>query len=287
LRVREPKEVEMATRMDDARVEMSSARQPGMAWRVWILVGTGVLAIAITIATKRVSQSQAYFGFADQRTLLSIPNALNVLSNSVFALVGSVGLLGLASDWFPFRDARERWPWAVFFAGVALTSVGSAWFHLGPNNDSLVWDRLPMAVGFMGLLAALVAERIDPSAGLRLLGPLVLAGVGSVFFWIATERAGVGDLRPYFLVQFYPLACILLVLLLFPPSYTGTSGWVLGLAAYAAAKWAESADGAIFATLGLVSGHTVKHLLAAGGIAVLLAMLRYRRPIPSPEAVPP
>lgn len=43
---------------------------------------------------------------------------------------------------------------AVLFAGVLLTSAGSTWYHLAPTNDSLVWDRLPMTLGFMGLFAA-------------------------------------------------------------------------------------------------------------------------------------
>ena len=100
---------------------------------------------------------------------------------------------------------------------MGVTSLGSTWFHLGPNNDSLVWDRLPMTIGFMGLLAALVSERIDPGLGLKLLGPLVAVGIWSVWAWISSEHAGEGDLRPYLLVQLYPVAAILLVLALFRP----------------------------------------------------------------------
>jgi hypothetical protein len=206
-----------------------------------------------------------------------VPNALNVLSNAGFAAVGVAGLASLWRGRIAFRDARERWPWAVFFAGVTLTTFGSAWFHRAPTNDSLVWDRIPMAVGFMGLFAALVSERIDVRAGLRLLGPLVAAGVGTVIYWIVSEHAGRGDLRPYLLVQFYPLLAVLLVLAVFPSAYTGTGGWIGGLGLYAAAKWAEGADARVYAALRFVSGHTVKHLLAASAIAVLLAMLRRRR----------
>jgi hypothetical protein len=259
--------------------EAHHVRGRGMAWRIGILVGAGVFGAARTAALPHIHQDPAYFAFVDGRTLLGVRNALNVLSNAAFALVGAAGLLLLFRGRLALRTRRERWPWAVFFAGVALTSVGSAWFHLGPDNESLVWDRLPMAVGFMGLLAALIAERVDRAAGVALLGPLVLAGVASVLYWIATERAGDGDLRPYLFVQYYPLACILLVLALFPPAYTGSAGWIVGLAAYATAKWAEAADGPVYAALGAVSGHTLKHLLAAAGIASLLVMLRLRRPV--------
>jgi hypothetical protein len=265
--------------MDAVRGDAVGAVRTGRAWRIRILVGTGVLAVAIAFATDRVGQDQTYFDFAGSRAVL-------VLSNAAFAWAGVAGLLGLLRGRFAFRDARERWPWAVLFAGVALTSVGSAWFHLAPNDDSLAWDRLPMAVGFMGLLAALVAERIDPAAGVRLLAPLVLAGMASVAYWIVTEHAGDGDLRPYLLVQLYPLACILLVLVLFPPAYTGSGAWVVALAAYGIAKWAELADARVHdALLGVVSGHTAKHLLAAGGVAVLVRMLRRRRVLAPPGAL--
>jgi len=251
----------------------------GRTSRVAVLLATGVVAMALALSRKRLPQAQAYFDFADRRMLAGVPNAMDVLSNLAFAVVGIAGLTALRRGRISLRDARERGPWAVFFAGVALTSVGSAWFHLGPANDSLVWDRVPMTVAFMGLLCALVAERVSPAWGVRLLGPLVLAGAASVAWWIVTERADAGDLRPYLLVQYYPLACVLLVLALFPSRYGGAAGWVAGLGLYAGAKWAEVADVPIFEATGrALSGHTLKHLLAAAGIAVLLAMLVRRRP---------
>lgn len=270
--------IEISAR-DGARLEGA-----GRAWRVAVLLATGAVAVVFAATRERLPQSQAYFDFADRRALAGVPNAMDVLSNLAFAVTGIAGLVALGTGRIAIRDARERLPWATFFTGVALTSVGSAWFHLWPANDPLVWDRLPMTVAFMGLLCALVAERVSPAWGLRLLGPLVAAGIGSVAYWIATEHAGAGDLRPYFLVQFYPLACVLLVLVLFPARYGGALAWVGGLALYVIAKWAEVADAPIFrATGGMVSGHTLKHLLAAAGIAVLLAMLVRRRPIdPAP-----
>jgi hypothetical protein len=43
------------------------------------------------------------------------------------------------------------------------------------------------------------------------------------------------------------------------------------------ARGAELADGAIFHLTGVVSGHTVKHLLGAGAVGALAAMLARRR----------
>lgn len=249
----------------------------GRGWKVAILVATAVAAVAWALLAERIPQDPRYHLFADHRTILGIPNALDVLSNLGFAVAGFHGLRVILSGRATFRDPRERWPWLVLFVGVALTCLGSAWYHRAPSNHTLLWDRLPMAVGFMGLLAALIAERIDARAGLLLLGPLVLLGLASVLYWHFTEQAGVGDLRPYYVVQFYPLVAIPLILLLFPSTCTGASAYLLALAAYLAAKLTERADAAIFGVGGVVSGHTLKHLLAAAGIGALAWMLGRRR----------
>jgi hypothetical protein len=250
-----------------------------LTWRVGILLATAVAATTVAFAGPRLPQSQDYFDFVDGRELAGVPNALNVLSNLAFLVVGLAGLTALLGTRARLRDVRERAPWVVFFAGVVLTSAGSAWFHLAPSVASLVWDRLPMAIGFMGLLSALVTERVDPAWGRRLLWPLVGAGLGSVLYWYLTERAGVGDLRPYLLVQFYPLLALPLLLLLFPARYTRSSFYLAALVAYLLAKVAEVRDGALYALGGVVSGHTLKHLLAAAGIGAIAWMLHRRRPL--------
>jgi hypothetical protein len=249
----------------------------GKAWRVGVLLAVGVAGVVKACAMPRIPQNPAYHQFVDVRTLLGVPNAFNVLSNAAFAVVGLAGLRLLVRGGAQLQDRRERWPWLVFFLGVALTSVGSAWYHLNPSNDSLVWDRLPMAIGFMGLLTALICERIDRRAGLWLLVPLVLLGLGSVLYWYFTELAGAGDLRPYYLVQFYPLVAIPLILVLFPSAYTGTAAYAVALGGYLIAKVVEVEDGPVLQLGGLVSGHTLKHLLAAAGIGALVWMLEHRR----------
>ena len=178
-------------------------------WRVAVLIATAVIASIAVFCRPPIPQDPAYHHFADTRTVLGLPNGLNVLSNLAFAVVGLAGWWVLRRGRADLRDPRERWPWGVFFFGVALTSLGSAWYHLAPSNETLVWDRLPMAVAFMGLFAAVIAERIDVRSGLRLLWPMVLLGVGGVLYWYFTQRSGDGgDLRPYVLVQFYPVLAI-------------------------------------------------------------------------------
>lgn len=227
---------------------------------LWALLGAAILTAALA---PPVPQDPAYHRMADARALWGIPNALNVVSNAPFVLVGALGLWSLRAHRVQFIDAREQWSYGVFFAGLGLTGLGSAYYHLATGNERLVWDRLPLAVTLMGLFAGAIVERIDLKAGLALLGPLVAIGIASVLLWSAGERRGQGDLRLYALVQFYPLLAIPLMALLFPSRYTRSWDLVTVGALYGLAKLFEVLDARIFSLGGVLSGHTLKHLAAA------------------------
>ncbi len=229
------------------------------------------------------AQDPEYHEFADRRAMLGVPNFWNVVSNLPFLLTGLLGL-GLCvraapGERAPWLDGWERTAFAVFFVGVALTCFGSGYYHLWPENDTLFWDRLPMTLGFMAILAIVVGERAHPAWGKAALWPLVIAGVLSVVYWILSERAGSGDLRPYILVQFFPMLLIL-ALLVFPPRYTLTRSYVAVLAWYLVAKVLESLDEQVFElTAGRMSGHALKHVAAAVATWWLYRMLVRRRPV--------
>ena len=255
--------------------------------RIGVLVGVTAAAVTAACVVPPIPQDPAYHRFADARPLASAPNGWAVLSNLPFLLVGLLGLrqvlVAPAGASAPFVESRERWPYALFFAGVALTGVGSAYYHWAPDNARLVWDRLPMTIGFMALLAAVVAERVSVTAGIALLPALLLAGAGSVAYWYAGELHGTGDLRPYALVQFAPAALIPLQLWLFPARYTRGGDIVGVMAIYGAAKLFEVLDGPIFSMGHLLSGHTLKHLTAALAAWRLLRGLDARRPAAAEE----
>jgi hypothetical protein len=179
----------------------------------------------------------------------------------------------------PFLNSVERWPYLILSVGVVLTCFGSAYYHLAPNNARLVWDRLPMTIGFMSLLSAMLMERINLRAGSLAMAPLLLLGIASVEYWYVTELRGTGDLRLYFMVQFYTLALILLMLWLFPARYTRGGDMVMAMGFYVLAKILEMADRQIFNFGHIISGHTLKHLAAALGIYLIFRMLARRRPV--------
>ena len=227
----------------------------------------------------RFAQDPSSHIFADQRVVLGIPNGLDVLSNLPFAVLGLLGLALVA------RSARsrgvlidrwDRWPYFALFLGVALTAFGSAWYHLAPDNARLVWDRLPMTLGFMGLLTAVLSERVSVRVAKTLFAPLVLFGAGSVVYWYWTELGGAGDLRPYALVQFGSLAAVMLMLARHPNRAPNAGYLWSGLAAYVAAKCLELTDAEVYALGNIISGHTLKHLAAALAVACIAAMLNAR-----------
>jgi hypothetical protein len=244
----------------------------------------GLAGLAVLLFLDPIPQDPAYHDFADQRTLLHVPYTMDVLSNLAFVLAGVHGLwvlgkgAGGRSD-CNFIDERERAAYIYFFLGVALTGFGSGWYHLKPSTESLFWDRLPMTLAFMSLLAAMIQERMSLRVGILLLKPLILVGAATIIYWRVTENAGAGDLRFYGLVQFYPMVAIPLMLLLFPPRYShGHYFWWLFIA-YGLAKVVEHFDDALFSLTGFLSGHSLKHLLAALGTWGLVWMVRRREGI--------
>ncbi|RSL17352.1 ceramidase [Edaphobacter aggregans] len=232
-----------------------------------------------------IPQPQSYHMFADQRSFLGIPNFGDVVSNVPFAIVGLWGLvflLRLSSEQLAqrFIDRRERWFYLIIFIGVLLTAFGSSYYHWEPSNARLVWDRLPMTIVFMSLVAALIAERINLRVGFWLLPILLLIGMGSVLQWHMSELRGAGDLRFYATVQTYSIL-FLFMALLFPPRYTCGSDLAIVAGFYVLAKILETLDRPIFRLGQIVSGHTLKHLAAAMAAYWILRMIQRRRPIPA------
>lgn len=250
--------------------------------RISILIAIPLLAVVIALFISPIPQPEEYHDFADQRGFLGIPNFLDVVSNLPFLLVGGWALwrlLGPAQSRRPlFLEDREKWPWVFLFAGTLLTGFGSAYYHLAPSNETLFWDRLPMAIIAMSLVAAVISERIGVRTGLRWLAPLLLIGLFSVAYWAWTESREAGDLRWYGLVQFLPILILPVMILLFSPRYTRTGDYFAALGWYLLAKVAEALDETIYAMGQLVSGHTIKHLIAALALYWLYRMISQREP---------
>ena len=162
----------------------------------------------------------------------------------------------------------------LLFLGIFLTGFGSAYYHLEPNDQTLFWDRLPMAISFMAILAIAIVERVDRRAGAILLWPMTAIGVFSLLLWHWT-----GDLRLYAWVQFFPCLALPLIFILFAPRFSGTIYWFIAAALYALAKLFEFYGSTIYSAGTILSGHTLKHFAAAAACGALLRYFQKRRPL--------
>jgi hypothetical protein len=130
-------------------------------------------------------------------------------------------------------------------------------------------------------VSAAIAERVDLQLGLRALWPLLGLGVASVIYWYATERAGAGNVIPYFAYQAWSIAVIVLLIATFPARRYSHGSMLLWAAVfYGVAKIFEMFDLAVYRMLGgTLSGHTIKHLFAAAAVFAVARQLRLRRPL--------
>lgn len=232
-----------------------------------LLACLSLIFLAALFSFPALPQDLAFHDFADQRPWLGVANFANVMSNLPFLLVGLFGLWRAQQT--PHTELRL--PASVLAGGVLLVSLGSSWYHLQPSNASLLWDRLPITIAFMSLLAMLLRERVLSVGGQIILPSLLLLGIGSVLYWYLGELRGAGDLRPYLAVQFLPMLLLPLILLLYPAHYIQNNRLWWALLLYVLAKLAEHFDSALLESFAF-SGHSMKHLLASFAVlAIVLA----------------
>ena len=245
-----------------------------MTTRIWLVIGISALAVAAALLIPPMAQPLEYHDFADHREAFGIHNFLDVASNGAFLIVGVIGLSIALGPRARFQFKAERWPYVIFFTGVLLTAAGSAYYHLAPDNETLFWDRVPMTVAFMALVASQVVDRINVRVGLGLLIPMLILGAASVIYWRITERAGAGNVMPYGILQGYSVVILLLMATL-PSRYTRGKDLYWVFAWYALSKLFETFDPQILALGHVVSGHSLKHLAAAmAGVAICLMLVR-------------
>lgn len=257
---------------------MEKPQPSPIGWRETglILLIAAPLLYLLLVHGAPIPQERGYHVFADLRTCLGLRNFGNVVSNTAFLVIGAAGIL-----WCRRNTRLEvTHSWMVFFCGVALVFAGSGYYHATPNDDTLVWDRLPMTVAFMGLFAALLSEHLGKGLEKKLLIPALVIGIISVILWKITD-----DLRVYIWVQLTPLLVIPYVIAAFPGRHTHSHYLLYGVSFYALAKVAEYSDYGIYTlTSGAISGHSVKHLVAAAAVFCVFLMLLRRDQSRTPDA---
>lgn len=230
-------------------------------WLFSVVFGAGLLAHS-GLALNAHGHAHVYahgHPFVDARSWLGLPNAMDVLSNLPLLIAGIWGLRGLGKAQPGEMPAHSREALSVFFWGLALAGVGSSMYHWAPAAQTLVWDRLGMAVTFAGALGLAMGERVSPWAARPVvLGVLALGCVSAALPLVE------GNVLPWVVVQFGGMGFLVWASLRRP--LLGALGVSLGglIALYALAKAFELGDATVFhATGDLISGHSLKHLIAA------------------------
>jgi len=226
----------------------------------------GFVALTVAAVWSPALRYDTGLPFADARHWHGMPNALDVFSNLPFAILGGWGL------WILKARPRRQTPdcAALFFIGLLITALCSTFYHLHPDGLRLAVDRAGMTVAFAGLVGLAVADRVSRRAGWPAAW-FVLAG-GSVAAFIDQRT---GNVVPWALVQFGGMALVVALAGMRPVADGATSIRLYGVIAfYALAKLLEMADHAIFeATHQVISGHSLKHMVAALAALPVIAAL--------------
>ncbi|XP_042447562.1 uncharacterized protein LOC122032344 [Zingiber officinale] len=252
----------------DKLQQLQRRENRGRVWAAAIL-----LWLLLMLATPRIPRTPSLHLFADMRNFLGVPNTLNVLTSFPLLLVGVPALvLCLSGCCFGISLRGEIWGWVLFYAGTAAAAFGSAYYHLKPDDDSVVWDKFPTMTSAASLLSILVIERIDEKIGMACLFSLMTF----VLVSIGCERT-FDDLRLCMMFHIVPCIAIPTLLFLFPPKYTHSRFWICATGFYLLARFLSVADKKVYSSSHyIISGHALEHLCLAVVPIILTLMLWLR-----------
>ena len=228
-----------------------------------------IILLILAIFLPSIEQNQNYHNFADQRVLFGVNNAFDTLSNLAFIIVGALGLFNFYNNQYIKISNSFSVILNLFFISIILTGLGSSFYHLSPNDFTLVFDRLALTLVFTFILAMLANVRISERSGFHTLAELIILAPLTVLIWNYN-----GNLTPYIILQYGGVVIVILTLILTKaskPSPCFTSLIIL----YGFAKITEFYDEKIFTlSENVISGHTLKHLISAIAVIVFISPLK-------------
>nr|VDD34004.1 unnamed protein product [Brassica oleracea] len=265
-------------------------QQIGTWKRKRILVGSLFICwlILMFFTPKVPLHSFRHHVFADKRNFMGVPNTLNVMTNFPFLIIGVLGfVLCLGGSFFNISLKGEIWGWTLFYASVSSLAFGSAYYHLKPDDNRIVWDTLPILIAYSSLFSSFLVERAGERVGLSCLVLLLFISVLSVAYarqvqieviiCVLVDGRVFNDLRLCLTFQLIPCLAIPVMTVLLPPKYTHSRFWLLATAAHAVSKIEGLADSKIYNFNGYtISGHSLGHLCSALAMLLLTVMLLYR-----------
>ena len=207
-----------------------------------------------------------YHDFADQTLWLGVQNGKDVWSNLGLVAIGLYGLTWLGSSKHRFTGRLAA---VALCLSILLTGLGSAYYHVHPTDVTLVWDRLPIAMICVSLLAVVYHHLTRKPVGLWLAWGWLCAGL-SVLYWQQS-----GDLRPYLALQLVTMLLLPLWLSVYQTDARIRRCFAWAVLFYAIAKITELADHALYHAMHqFISGHTLKHLFSTVAMACAFAAVQ-------------
>jgi len=235
---------------------------------------TTFLLVTVALWYGKIEQQQSYHNFADDRVIVGVTNAVDVLSNLAILVPG---LLGIAlmykrqSTDYTYYQQFEPIILLTLFGGMVVTAIGSMWYHLDPNDSTLVWDRMAMTVVMTALCSLVISDRFSGLFAAKIHIPLLFFGLFTVLYWHF-----VGDLRPYYIFKLQAPIILVALLIFGQESYDRVSDYVVTMMLFLLASILEYEDYMVFDATSIISGHSLKHLVAGIGFFWLLRMVEKR-----------
>ena len=231
-----------------------------------------IILLLLAIFLPAIAQNQNYHNFIDQRTFFGIKNTSNTLSNLAFIMVGLWGLINFYKNKYIKISNSFSVLLNLFFISIILTGLSSSYYHLSPNDFTLVFDRLALSLVFAVVLTMLASIRISERSGFHTLAELIILAPLSVLLWNYN-----GNLKPYAVLQFGGIIIIVLTLLL-TKAQKQSPCFASLIILYGFAKVAEFYDVEIFnLSQNLISGHTLKHLIGALAVLIFITPLKVKK----------
>ena len=202
----------------------------------------------IDVITNKIPFPQGYHNFADQRSFLGIPNAVDVISN-IAILIPAIYLLQVRKK----KSTTSN----LLILHLVLLSVASSYYHWNPSDDTIFWDILMIAVTIM-LVVIIIS---DTEYGIILYG----LGILSILYWRYT-----GDFRLYILIL---VGVPLYIVLKHYKNNELRNYLIVFVVANILLRLAEHNDHLVYKITGnKISGHTLKHIFA--GIMSVIKILQ-------------
>ena len=239
--------------------------------RSYIVPLVAFAAVIALLIIGPIPQDQEYHQFADNRMFFGIPNFFNVITNLPFGVTGFLGLMELKNA----QDKELKQIILFLFTGFLLLMAGSSYYHFSPNNNALIYDRIPISIIVTSFLSFIIYISINPSTVFKTLIILNIIGIGSVVYWATSEYLGKGDLRWYAMVQFFPIIAIPLIFYLYRPFFNANKEVTFTLLLFTIAKIMEQYDKEVFKlSAGTISGHSLKHLFMSVAAYEIVRLIR-------------